>query len=100
MTRGKPLAAALVVAGVVLAPASSAFAGTQAKVTCDAYSHKCTEVKGTKIVKPPAVEGNDATLPFTGAEIVGMTLAGGAAIGGGAVLIVAGRRRRRAATPA
>jgi len=96
MTRGKPLAAVLVAAGVAVAPTTSAFAATSA-TTCDAYSHKCTDVLGTKITKPPAVQGDATTLPFTGAEILLMTTAGAAALGGGVVLVAASRRRRSAA---
>jgi hypothetical protein len=96
MTRGKPLAAVLVAAGVAVAPTTSAFAAASA-TTCDAYSHKCTDVLGQKITKPPAVQGDDATtLPFTGAEILLMTTAGAAALGGGVVLVAASRRRRSA----
>ena len=94
MTRHSVVAAALLAAGVAIAPATTALAaGT---TTCDAYSHQCTTVEGKKIVKPPAVAPQHATLPFTGAEILGMSAAGAAALGGGMVLVVAGRRRRRA----
>lgn len=95
MTRHNAIAAALIAAGVAVAPATAAFAaGT---TTCDAYSHKCTTVEGKKIVQPPAVEPQQSVLPFTGAEILGMSAAGAAALGGGVVLVTAGRRRRRAA---
>lgn len=96
MTRLNVIAAAVLAAGVSVAPATAAFAaGT---TTCDAYSHKCTTVEGKKITQPPAVAPQNATLPFTGAEILGMSVAGAAALGGGVVLVVAGRRRRRTAT--
>src|SRR4051812_15158547 len=49
-----------------------------------------TEVVGASLQQPAA------SLPFTGAEIAGMTVAGAAAVGGGALLLLAGRRRRRA----
>jgi len=93
------LVTALLATGVAVAPAASALAaGT---TTCDAYSHKCTTVEGNKITKPPtSVEPQAATLPFTGAEILGMSAAGAAALGGGVVLVVAGRRRRRATAAA
>ena len=43
----------------------------------------------------PAGTGNEGrSLPFTGAELVMMTLIGGGAIAGGTMLVVAGRRRR------
>ena len=95
MTRHGVLLTTLLATGVAVAPAASALAaGT---TTCDAYSHKCTTVEGKKITQqPPAVEPQDATLPFTGAEILGMSTAGVIALGGGTALVVAGRRRRRA----
>ena len=96
MSRHSILASVALAIGLVAAPATSAFAaGT---TTCDAYSHQCTTVEGKKIVQPPAVAPQESTLPFTGAEILGMSVAGAAALGGGAVLVVAGRRRRRAVT--
>jgi hypothetical protein len=96
MTRLNVVAAALLAAGIAVAPATTALAaGT---TTCDAYSHKCTTVEGKKIAKPPtSVLPQQDQLPFTGAEILGMSAAGAAALGGGVVLVVAGRRRRRAA---
>lgn len=96
MTRIKPMAAVLLTATAVLAPSTAAFA---APTACDAYSHKCTNVEGTKIVKHPAVEGNSASLPFTGAEVVLMSVVGLGALGAGSAFVVAGRRRK-AAEPA
>jgi hypothetical protein len=95
MTRGRSFAVALVAAGAVVAPAASAFA---AETTCDAYSGQCTTVEGNKITKTPptTVEANNSTLPFTGGEILLMSVAGGALVGGGIVLVSAGRRRRTA----
>ena len=96
MSRRSVFAAVVLATGIAAAPTTSAFAaGT---TTCDAYSHKCTTVEGKKIVQPPAVEPQAATLPFTGAEILGMSAAGAIALGAGTTLVVAGRRRRRAAT--
>lgn len=99
MTGRNAVAAALLATGIAAAPATSAFAaGT---TTCDAYSHKCTTVEGKKITQPPtSVLPQQDQLPFTGAEILGMSAAGALAIGGGAVLVVAGRRRRRATAAA
>ena len=98
MSKNSVLAAVVLATGIAAAPATSAFAaGT---TTCDAYSHKCTTVEGKKIQKPPAVAPQEATLPFTGAEILGMSAAGLLALGGGTVLVVAGRRRRRSAATA
>ena len=97
MSRHSVLASVVLATGIAVAPAASAFAaGT---TTCDAYSHKCTTVEGKKITKPPtSVLPQQDQLPFTGAEILGMSAAGLAALGGGTALVVAGRRRRRAAT--
>ena len=89
-------AATLAVGGVFVAP-GAAFAATERH--CDAYSHHCTTVQGEKVVKPPTVvEGTKVTtLPFTGAEIVLMTVVGGAALGAGTAFVVSGRRRRASA---
>jgi LPXTG-motif cell wall-anchored protein len=52
----------------------------------------------TSATKPPVeVEGNSSTLPFTGAEIVGLSVLGLAVIGAGTVLVLAGRKRKHAA---
>ena len=61
---------------------------------CDAYSDTC--VKPRHIVKPPTtvVEGTNTTLPFTGGEILLMTVAAGGAIGAGGAMVVSARRRR------
>lgn len=96
MTGKKSLATVLLTAAAVLAPTTAAVA---APAACDAYSHKCTTVEGTKIVRHPAVQGNGASLPFTGAEVVLMSMIGVGALGAGTVFVVAGRRRR-AADPA
>ena len=93
----KPLATVMLAATAVLAPATAAVA---APAACDAYSHKCTTVEGTKIVRHPAVEGNGAKLPFTGAEVVLMSVVGLGALGAGTAFVVAGRRRKTAAEPA
>lgn len=97
MTSKKTLATLLLTTTAALAPATAALAAT---TTCDAYSHKCTTVEGKKIVRPPAVQGSDASLPFTGAEIVGMSIVGLGALGAGTAFVVAGRRRKTAAEPA
>jgi hypothetical protein len=85
----------------VLAPATAlADSGSGA---CDAYSHNCIQpshsshpFRQTRVL--PFHE--QRTLPFTGAEIGAMSIAGVAAIGGGAVLVAAGRRRRLSTSPA
>jgi hypothetical protein len=92
------LAVATAAAGGALLAPTAAFA-TAATVHCDAYSKKCTHVKGHKITRPPTVVKADrSTLPFTGGEIILMTTVGAAALGAGATFVVAGRRRR--STPA
>lgn len=64
-----------------------------AQAPCDSYSGSCVE--GNKMVKhPPAVRSSRGGLPFTGAEVTGLALAGGAAVAAGSVLVAAGRRRR------
>ena len=66
--------------------------------TCEAYSTECPpEVLPTTITKAPVeVEGNSATLPFTGGEVVLMSIVGIGAIGAGTAFVVAGRRRKHA----
>jgi len=55
----------------------------------------------TTITVSAAAAAQGSGLPFTGAEIAGMSLAGVALIGGGIVLLLAARRQRSAAsTPA
>jgi hypothetical protein len=66
---------------------------------CNAYSSTCPtpEVSGLHFTRnPPAVEGNNASLPFTGGEIALMVVAGVGAIGAGTVFVTTGRRRRSA----
>ena len=91
MTGTKPLVVATLATVALGVPATAAFAAPRA---CDAYSHSCTQVEGKKIVKTPAVEGSSTSLPFTGAEIVLMTVVGGGALGAGTMFVVAGRRRK------
>jgi hypothetical protein len=84
--------ATLVFGGAMVAPITALAATGPA---CDAYSRHCTQVVGEKIIKPPTVvKGEKSTLPFTGAEIVLMTMVGGGAIGAGTAFVVTGRRRR------
>ena len=97
MNSKKPLATVLLAATAVLAPATAAVA---APAACDAYSHKCTTVEGTKIVRHPNVQGNSTSLPFTGAEVVLMSVVGLGALGAGTAFVVAGRRRKTAAETA
>jgi hypothetical protein len=83
---------------------SPAEAGTEtsaASGTSAAAAGIPTEVLGEHITRSSspaaAVAPSAATLPFTGAEIGGMTAAAALALGAGAALTVAGRRRRRTA---
>ncbi|MDQ1706267.1 MAG: hypothetical protein QOF18_2633 [Frankiaceae bacterium] len=88
-------AATLAAGGAMLIP-SAALAASGPH--CDAYSKHCPQVKGHKIVRPPTqVKGEKSTLPFTGAEVVLMTVVGTGALGAGTVFVVAGRRRRHTA---
>jgi hypothetical protein len=87
------LAAVVLAAGGLAVVPASAWAANGP--SCDAYSRHCPDVIGKRIVKPPTiVEGEKTTLPFTGAEIVLMTVAGTGAIGAGTVFVVGARRRR------
>lgn len=87
------LGAALVAAGGVFALPSTALAANGP--VCDAYSHHCTHVIPRHIVRPPTeVKGEKTVLPFTGAELVAMTVVGGGALGAGTAFVIAGRRRR------
>jgi hypothetical protein len=89
-----------------------------AAAPCDAYSQTCPSTPpgtiggggtggGTAPSSAPEAGGTSnpgststpadnegRALPFTGAELVLLTLAGGGAIAGGTMLVVAGRRRR------
>lgn len=86
--------ATVVMAGALLAPTVAWAADSP---HCDAYSGHCPDVKPTKVVKPPTVvQGERITLPFTGGEIVLMTVAGAGALGAGTAFVIAGRRRRTA----
>lgn len=85
--------------GAVLTPTAAFAAGN---ATCDSYSHTCVKPQHfsrfhkTQVL--PLQQSSPSTLPFTGADIAGMSLAGLAALGGGAALVAAGRRRRATAT--
>lgn len=97
---GTAVAAGVLALGVA-SPASAA---------CDAYSGTCTQVLPTTLTRPNTNPGTNpgtavnpstvvqssntpATLPFTGGELVLLSLAGAGAIAGGVALVVAGRRR-------
>jgi LPXTG-motif cell wall-anchored protein len=74
-------------------------------VTCPADAELSADgttcVLGEKVTRPPTtVEGDTiartpGSLPFTGANVDGLLLAGLTALGGGIGLLAAGRRRRR-----
>ncbi|MBV9097507.1 MAG: LPXTG cell wall anchor domain-containing protein [Frankiaceae bacterium] len=93
MTTKQALATVVLATTGILAPTAAAAA---APAACDAYSHKCTHVEGTKIVRHPTVDGTGTKLPFTGAEVVGMSIVGLGALGAGTAFVIAGRRRRTA----
>ena len=58
-----------------------------------------TKVLGVKTVRGGgATKPSGATLPFTGAEVTGLALAGALLVGGGTTLVVAGRRRNQEPT--
>jgi len=98
-----PAIGTLVVGGwlVAVPAASPAFAAP-----CDAYSGACPSTPAGNGGAgggggAPAGGANDAgggrgELPFTGGELVLMTLVGAGAVAGGTALVVAGRRRRGA----
>lgn len=90
------LAGAALAGGVGLLGAPAAHADT----TCDAYSGVCPVVPGKQlpagevkavVVKKPAA--TPSTLPFTGGDVVLVSVLGAAAVAGGGALLVAGRRR-------
>lgn len=73
-----------------------------AAAVCDAYSGSCTEppsVLPSVLTSTPATAVRSSTtrtpssLPFTGGELVLVSVAGVAAVGGGIALVAAGRRR-------
>lgn len=101
---GSRVAAVVVAAGAALAVS---FAPASAQTaTCDAYSGACpppTQVLPSTVSSPPpvtAVRGattrtaeSPSVLPFTGGELVLVSLAGAGALAAGGALLVAGRRR-------
>lgn len=89
-------AGTVLVTGLLLGPATVAHADRR---VCDAYSGTCTTVpsstvQGEQLSKPPS-GGDNLTLPFTGGEIVLMSVAGLGAVGAGGALVAGARRRRR-----
>jgi hypothetical protein len=95
----------LVVTGLLGLSAAPALA------VCDAYSGTCTEpprvVSTTLVPQQPNTPETEvlsrattadattpSTLPFTGGELVLISVVGSAAVAGGAALVLAGRRRR------
>lgn len=107
--------AATVVSGLILGTAVSFATAAPALAVCDAYSHTCPTTPpntigggGTGGATNPVTgqanspgtvttPGTGGALPFTGAELVLMTVVGGSAVAGGTALVLAGRRRRTAA---
>lgn len=91
---------ALTTATLAIAPALPAHAADCTKTT-EGYSGHTVKVCGTHArrtsrVLPSVQSNNAAQLPFTGADITLMGVAGVALLGGGTMLVVAGRRRRGA----
>jgi LPXTG-motif cell wall-anchored protein len=86
--------AATGVFAVGLAMAPTAAIASTASGHCDAYSQKC--VQGLTVHRHPTLptQTSQSSLPFTGADIAALSLAGLVAIGGGSLFVVAGRRRR------
>jgi len=86
------VAAALGVVALVVVPATGAGAQTYGGGS-ETGSSKSTSVN----VEPPATTAKPSdpggTLPFTGADVAGLSLAAGAAIAGGFALTRAHRRR-------
>jgi hypothetical protein len=87
---------ALGVTGFVGMPAATA----QDMVACDSYGRTCPVVPGEQFNRG-AGAGNTVsgrtttpnTLPFTGGDVVLLSLIGAVTLAGGAALVVAGRRR-------
>jgi len=78
-----------------LALAPTAAMAATASGHCDAYSHNC--VHGYTVHQHHSTlptQSSQPSLPFTGADVVALTLVGLVAVGGGSVLVAAGRRRR------
>lgn len=79
------------------------FTGAPAALAvCDAYSGVCVEDEVRERNEPGQPQDADAvvrarqapeTLPFTGGEVVMLSVLGAGAVAGGAALLVAGRRR-------
>jgi hypothetical protein len=97
---------ALGVIGFVGMPAATA----QEMVVCDSYGRTCPVVPGEQFNRgagtgntvsgrtttPNTVSGRTTTpntLPFTGGDVVLLSLIGAGTLAGGAALVVAGRRR-------
>ncbi len=102
MRRTARLATGAVVLGVV------GFAGVPAasaqEVACEAYARTCTPIGGVQDEQVNQGAGNQGagtvsgrttpnTLPFTGGDIVLLSLLGAGTLAGGTALVVAGRRR-------
>jgi len=87
---------ALGVTGFVGMPAATA----SEMVVCDSYGRTCPVVQGEQFNRG-AGTGNTVsgrtttpdTLPFTGGDVVLLSLIGAGTLAGGAALVVAGRRR-------
>lgn len=108
-----------VVGATAVAGVLSVVLAGPAMAVCDAYSGTCTEppavLPSTLVSTPPATTDDaqvattqtttsqtttsPATLPFTGGELLLVSVAGLGAVAGGVVLVAAGRRRAENTTP-
>jgi hypothetical protein len=96
------LTGAALAGGISLLGAPAAFA--KEPVACDAYAQTCPPVRGETTPSVSGTKGGvsvvtttrtstPSTLPFTGGDVVLISVLGAAAVAGGAALVVAGRRR-------
>ena len=82
-------AAGGIIAGAAVLPA-------QAFAECNNYGGGSCGTEGTAVVpttKVSAETSNDGSLPFTGGDVVGLSLIGIGAVAGGTALVRSGRRK-------
>jgi hypothetical protein len=83
-------AAGGIVAGAAMLPSVNAFA------ECNNYGGGSCGTENTSVVpttKVSADTSNDGSLPFTGGDVVGLSLIGIGAVAGGTALVRSGRRK-------
>lgn len=85
----------------VTVPASFAASSYQLTLVGTNPNGTARQLTSTITVVAAAAQNQTTTggLPFTGAEIAGMSVAGAALVGGGVVMLVATRRRRAGSAP-